>query len=336
MAESRKYAAFQRGPHGYALPMEMIREIVWLPMLSPAEDLPPAIIGTFERVGSVVPVADLDCLQGRPPRPCLTTNCVVVTEHDGHLLGLLVDEIRDVVEGERLPTAWEAPDVEGQPPAPGPFAGEIERDGRLLAVLDLGGLHARMESAEHSCPAPDLEQLLPDDEADRALMRERSREMLDRSTDESGVSGRPYAVARLAGEALALPLAEVLEFAEPETIYPIPRAPAHILGNTNLRGEIVTVIDIRQALNLPDHQPPGNRAMVCHRADGPTAILLDEVSTVIHVKPGAIRTRRPEDQDKQQTRESLTQGEIEHEGDILTVIDMKALLESPALEVDQR
>ncbi|MGM0516367.1 MAG: chemotaxis protein CheW [Pseudomonadota bacterium] len=335
MAESQEYVAFQRGPHGYALPMEMIREIVWLPLLSPAEDLPPAIIGTFERVGSVIPVLDLDCLQGRPARPCRTTDCVVITEHDDHLLGLLVDEIRDVVEGERLPTAWEASEAEGETPTPHPFAGEIERDGRLLAVLDLDGLRARIESTEHSCPAPDLQQLLPDDEDDRALMRERSREMLDRTADESSVSGRPYAIARLAGEALALPLAEVLEFAEPETVYRIPRAPAHILGNTNLRGEIVTVIDIRRALELPDDDPPGSRAMICQRTDGRAAILLDEVSTVIHIDPGKIHAQAGGVDDRR-TKNSLTLGEIEHEGDILTVIDLRALLENPALEVDQR
>lgn len=334
MTDKRNYVAFQRGPHGYALPIQVIREIEWLPLLSPAEDLPTPIIGTFERDGSVVPVLDLDCLQGRPARPCRTTDCVVITEEDDHLLGLLVDEVRDVVEAERLPTAWETPETVGEAVAH-PIAGEIERDGQLLAVLDLAGIRGRIDAAVGHCSGQHLDELLPNDAADRALLRERSHEMLARTAGDSRVGGRPYAVARLAGEALALPLSDAVEFAEPKTVYPIPRAPAHILGNTNLRGEIVTVIDIRRALNLPDDEPPGSRAMICHRADGHTAILLDEVSTVVHVDPETIR-KQSDAPDGEGPRESLTLGEIEHEDGILTVIDMRALLESPALEVDQR
>ena len=335
MAESQSYVACQRGPHGYALPLEVIVEIERLPMLSPAEDLPPAIIGTFDRTGSVIPVVDLDCLQGRPARPCRTSDCVVITEHDDHHLGILVDDVHDVVEAERLATAWEAHDADETPAAAHPIAGEVERDGRLLAVLDLAGLRSRIESAEHACPAPDLAQLLPDDPADRALLEERAREMLHRAGGESSIGGRPHAVARLAGEALALPLDEVAEFTEPETIYPIPRAPAHILGNTNLRGEIVTVIDIRRALELPADDAPGSRAMICQREDGRAAILLDEVSTVIHIDPAAIQ-RQPGDNDERRTNDALTLGEIEHGDDILTVIDLRALLKDPSLEVDQR
>lgn len=334
MSDSRTYMALHRGPHGYALPVHVIREIDWLPLLNPAEELPPPAIGTFDWAGTVVPVVDLDCLQGRPARPCRSSDCVVIAEHDGHTIGIVVDEVRDVIEADRLPAAWDFSDTEEKDSVPRQIAGEIERDGRLLAVLDMEGIRAQVHSPEQACPAPDLEQLLPDDESERTVMQERARALLRRQTKESAVGGRPHAVARLAGEALAVPLTEVLEFAEPDTIYPIPRAPAHILGNANLRGEIVTVVDIRRLLQLPDDEPPGPQAMVCERPDGHAAIALDEVSTVIHIDTEAIRPL-PWSEERSHGNDTLVRGEYEHDDEILTVIDLPALLQCQALEVDQ-
>jgi purine-binding chemotaxis protein CheW len=64
----------------------------------------------------------------------------------------------------------------------------------------------------------------------------------------------------------------------------IPRAPAIVEGLINLRGQIVTAIDMRKRMGLPARQNerrPMN--MVIRTSDGPLSLLVDEIGEVIEV-----------------------------------------------------
>jgi len=65
----------------------------------------------------------------------------------------------------------------------------------------------------------------------------------------------------------------------------IPLAPAVIAGLINLRGQIVTAIDLRRQLELPTRgagQLPMN--VVIRRDDGPISLLVDEIGDVVEVE----------------------------------------------------
>ncbi|MBD2128535.1 chemotaxis protein CheW [Microcoleus sp. ZQ-A2] len=61
----------------------------------------------------------------------------------------------------------------------------------------------------------------------------------------------PLAVIGFGNEYFGLDLELVREFTGISNLTPIPGCPNHIVGNMNLRGEIVTLVDIRKVLNLP-------------------------------------------------------------------------------------
>jgi purine-binding chemotaxis protein CheW len=64
----------------------------------------------------------------------------------------------------------------------------------------------------------------------------------------------------------------------------VPLAPEVIEGLINLRGQIVTAIDMRRRLNLPPRtgdQTPMN--MVVRTDDGAVSLLVDEIGDVIDV-----------------------------------------------------
>jgi len=50
-----------------------------------------------------------------------------------------------------------------------------------------------------------------------------------------------------------IPVLNVQDILTPDKIAPIPLAPAEVKGSINLRGRIVTVIDVRVSLGLPTH-----------------------------------------------------------------------------------
>lgn len=56
----------------------------------------------------------------------------------------------------------------------------------------------------------------------------------------------------LAGDVYAAPVALVREILKPPPLTPVPRAPHAILGIVSVRGQLVTVIDLRRKLRLAE------------------------------------------------------------------------------------
>lgn len=78
-----------------------------------------------------------------------------------------------------------------------------------------------------------------------------------------------------------LQVQEVLKF---QKMTPVPKAPGVIEGLINLRGQIVTAIDMRRRLNLParpTEQTPMN--IVITTIDGAVSLLVDEIGDVMEM-----------------------------------------------------
>ncbi len=64
----------------------------------------------------------------------------------------------------------------------------------------------------------------------------------------------------------------------------IPLSPAVIAGLINLRGQIVTAVDLRRQLELPPRKSGGlPMNVVVRRDDGPISLLVDEIGDVVEV-----------------------------------------------------
>lgn len=84
---------------------------------------------------------------------------------------------------------------------------------------------------------------------------------------------------------------EVLRYQE---MTRVPRAPKEIRGLINLRGQIVSAIDMRTRLDLAPraaHLLPMN--VVVRSADGPVSLLVDEIGDVLDVDEATVE-RPPE------------------------------------------
>jgi len=106
----------------------------------------------------------------------------------------------------------------------------------------------------------------------------------------------------------------------------IPGAPAVVSGLINLRGQLVTALDLRQRLQLqvrPDGQLPMN--VVVRTEEGATSLLVDEIGDVIELDDST-HERPPETIDAI-TRE-VVRGVHKLEGRLLLVLDIERLIAS--------
>jgi purine-binding chemotaxis protein CheW len=109
---------------------------------------------------------------------------------------------------------------------------------------------------------------------------------------------------------------EVLRF---QQMTRVPQAPDVIEGLINLRGQIVTAIDMRRRLSLPpraDGQPPMN--MVVRTEDGAVSLLVDEIGDVLDVN-AATYERPPENLDP--AARELIRGVYKLKNRLLLILD---------------
>lgn len=108
----------------------------------------------------------------------------------------------------------------------------------------------------------------------------------------------------------------------------VPIAPAMIQGLINLRGQIVTAIDLRRRLELPP-RPPGQLPMnvVVRSDEGAVSLLVDEIGEVVEVEQDAYE-RAPETL-KGVARE-LVSGVYKMKDSLLLILDTERTLNLPA------
>jgi purine-binding chemotaxis protein CheW len=81
---------------------------------------------------------------------------------------------------------------------------------------------------------------------------------------------------------------DVQEVLRAQQMTPVPRAPDVIQGLINLRGQIVTAIDMRRRLQLPPQsEDQASMNMVIRSADGAVSLLVDEIGDVLQMEAGS-------------------------------------------------
>ena len=92
---------------------------------------------------------------------------------------------------------------------------------------------------------------------------------------------KQYVVFRLGDEEYAFDISSVREIFPTQNVTKVHRSPKHIEGVINLRGKLVTVVDLRKRFRLEATPPTDeSRIIVVDATDAPTGFLVDEVAEV--------------------------------------------------------
>lgn len=100
----------------------------------------------------------------------------------------------------------------------------------------------------------------------------------------TGTATRQLATFRLGELLLGIDIRCIREINRMTVFTPVPDAPPQVRGVVNLRGEVVTVINLRTILELPPQEITSHsRLMIVQSEDEAVGILVDRVSDVATV-----------------------------------------------------
>jgi purine-binding chemotaxis protein CheW len=108
---------------------------------------------------------------------------------------------------------------------------------------------------------------------------------------------RQYCTFYIDGHYFGLDVLKVQEVIRSQRMTPVPLAPPEVCGLINLRGQIVTAIDLRGRLKLaPRRSDQDSVNVVVRTDDGAVSLLVDEIGDVLEVSESLFE-RPPETMD---------------------------------------
>ena len=119
-------------------------------------------------------------------------------------------------------------------------------------------------------------------------------DVLERPEAAPDEEDRAFVTLTVARQLCGIPVLRVRDILGEYKITCIPLAPPEVAGSLNLRGRIVTAIDLRQRLRLPPAPADQPRMSVVVEQGGELyALLVDQVSEVMGLKASAFERNPP-------------------------------------------
>lgn len=363
--ETKPYLIFKQNGLLCGVEVGCVREIFFLPELAPIAEAPQDIVGAIDLRGSILPVMDLNLRFGYLWQEYSVTDSAIVIEWQEFRVGIIVNLVTEV---KHIPQDAITPQLSygrDKPDAPDRFLAGFARCGAdIIMLLDLDRLiryspdkteaqipvsAGRADNVETQNLQLEIEpKLLAQEQKvlvqphvfcpnataqEKAIFRERAENLrLLGESENSAPINMSLAVVVLNNEYFGINLAIVREFTDIRQVTPVPCTPDRIIGNMNLRGEILTLLDIRNVLNMSADTKSLSKAIVVEVEDLVAGIVVEEILDIIHLNLAEIATIPAA---LNSANREYLRGTAFYEEKIIAVLNLQKLLTKGGVVVDE-
>jgi purine-binding chemotaxis protein CheW len=348
---SRPYLLFGLEGSLYGFEAHVVREIFRLPEVTPIDEAPEYILGVVNLRGKIVPIMDLNLRLGHEQLEPSIDDSVIVLEisEDGFMVGVVVNEVRDVIT-VRAEQMEEVPFHQGQG-----YSQLIDCDAKIgdniVMLLDYEKLILEQEYVEALISGDVTQTQKQENEKrekngrkkrrvffpnatkeERKILKERAKNLMAsmESEDRSGLLA--LAVFGLNGEYFGIDLDVVREFSDLSNITPIPCCPEHIVGSINLRGDILTLVDIRKALKMPQVSTENLSKVIVLYNKQQVGVPVDNVYDIIYIPSSEIT---PIPAAVQSVSDEYLDGTAPYQDKMLSIIDIRKIFDKGDMTVEE-
>jgi purine-binding chemotaxis protein CheW len=340
------YLTFKLQDILYGIEANLVKEIFFLPELNSIAEASSDLIGTLDLRGKTVPIMHLDLRWGNPMPECKISDRVIILECDGLTVGLIANDVKEVRAIESNIIEKTLDDERFNKIDLALVTGVTKEEKESIILLDSKALIRETDAIKylteeeldsHATAINFYRFCCPNaTAAEKAMFRRQAENLRQVSLEEnSKMAGQiPIAVIGLGGQHFAIALDTVREFINVRSYTPIPCCPKHIIGNVNLRGEIITLVDIRSALNLPvTTVKTGTKVAIVCVDDIVAGLPVDEVLDVAYLRPETIN---PISIAVSAGSQAYLKETVAYEEKKLSLIDLPALMARGELVVDEK
>ncbi len=286
--------------------------------------------GVVDHHGRTVPVYQVRSLLGFPSRRPRLSDVLIVTKAGPDCIALWVDETSGISPDTTL-AQEPGSATEGEPVAQGVT---ISSEG-LIVIHDLAGFLTNPDSAQIHAALATVKVLPPGEEGEMpeervaAILLERAQKLSQPAARTRGVVRVEVLKFRLAYQEYAIGMKYVREVVLTRGITPVPGTPEYIPGICAIRGEILSLVDLRALFSISGRGLTDlNRVIVISNESMTFGILADYITGIATI-PATIPSAPAPDSSTDAIPYLL--GVVEG----IVVLDGAALLSDPRMLIDE-
>ena len=301
---TKPYLIFSLHNTRYAIAAKKVTEIFLLPELTSVAEAPPDIVGWLNLHSKFVPVMHLDLRFGRQFEGCHLTDSVIVVESNQLQVGIIVHQVETVDEIDDQYIKADLSYGRDRNINQAFVKSAIDLDDEIIILLNVDNLvrHpdalSALNDSENFQPKAKLSTgnfydlcLTNAPPSTKAILNQRANRLREIADDAESLELIPIAIVGIDGNYFGIDLDVVREFIKIGQTTVVPCCPEHIIGNMNLRGEILTLVDICQPLNLTTaNRSQAANAVVVEVDDIVAGIAVDEVFDVVDFRSQELKS----------------------------------------------
>lgn len=149
---------------------------------------------------------------------------------------------------------------------------------------------------------------------------------LEMETDFETGNSKELLTVIIAGQRFGIPILQVQDVLGKQKVTNVPLAPPEVAGSLNLRGRVVTAIDVRKRLGIEERENDANEmSVVVEHENELYSLIIDRVGDVMKLKNSDFENT-PATLDP--VWRSISMGIYRLETELLVIIDVPKLLDS--------
>ena len=349
--KDNSYFSFGLNDRLYGISTAYVEEVFPLPELIVIPQAQPELLGVVNLRGEMIPIIDFNQYLGVQSSHYRLTDTVIVLKREKTKVGIIVDQVFEVltIAPDEITTELDP----NQAVTDNGFIGGLtSRAGDMIILSDPENWLSSIDSHTFKLVENYLTQEINRSQSseefltkqavfapnatpeEREIFRERANNLKLTFESQDLTLVKPLTIIVLTHQLFGIDLGIVREFTDIQQVTPIPCCPPHIVGNMNLRGEIVTLVDIRPVLNLPlTPITPTSKALIVEVEEILAGVIVEDVrESMFLLNPLQIMAVTPE---THSINHDYLQGEAVYDHKMMSILDVPKIFLQGSLIVEQ-
>jgi purine-binding chemotaxis protein CheW len=269
---------FQVGNNTYAINTDNVLEIMKLPALDYPQKLPNNIIGLLKYNNFVINIIDIRFYLNIEVTPYSASNELLIVKTDEVIFGIITDKILGILPFDTA-LVDQIPFVDNNMVIDSLY----KYQQNTIFIVNVYVLENLLKKHDATLPQIDIPQLFPQDDYSKTLMQKRTGKIVEKSslrlTAGELHAQNKYISLTLNNDFYCIPLDYVKEVLKDTSITKVPGTPEFIEGIMNLRGDYITVINLKKFLNLPENTISDKNPVIIIKCNElKLALLIDKIN----------------------------------------------------------